>query len=53
MFIMNHYLATYIDFIQSIGFIALCTFLVFVGRNLILDNKKDIYIESVTIRVDD
>ena len=50
---MNHYLATYIDLIQSIGFIFICTFIVIVARNLILDNKKDNDIESVTIRVDE
>tara|TARA_Y100001968_G_scaffold146991_1_gene134447 strand:- start:4579 stop:4731 length:153 start_codon:yes stop_codon:yes gene_type:complete len=50
---MNHYLATYIDFIQSIGFISICTFIVFVARKIFLDNKKDNQIESVTIRLDE
>ena len=50
---MNHYLATYIDLIQSIGFISICIFIAFVVRNLILDNNKDNYIESVKIRVEE
>jgi len=50
---MNHYLATYIDFIQSIGFISISTFIILVARRLFLDNRKENYIESVTIRADD
>jgi len=50
---MNHYLATYIDLIQSIGFISISTFIILVARKLFLDNRKDNYIESVTIRVDE
>ena len=50
---MNHYLATYIDFIQSIGFIAILGFVMLVVRKLLLDNKKDNYIEAVKIRVDE
>ena len=50
---MNYFLATYIDFIQSIGFIFICTLSVFVARKLILDNSKENYIESVTVRVDE
>tara|TARA_Y100001968_G_scaffold201712_1_gene185250 strand:- start:498 stop:698 length:201 start_codon:yes stop_codon:yes gene_type:complete len=52
-FFMNYFLATYIDFIQSIGFIFICTLSVFVARKLILDNSKENYIESVTVRVDE
>tara|TARA_Y100001968_G_C19114408_1_gene598825 strand:- start:153 stop:305 length:153 start_codon:yes stop_codon:yes gene_type:complete len=50
---MNHYLATYIDFIQSIGFVSLLAIVLLLTRKLFLDNKKDNYIEGVKIRVDD
>ena len=50
---MNHLLATYIDLIQSIGYIFLITLVVFITRTLFLDNKKDNYIETVKIEVDD
>ena len=50
---MNHYLATYIDFIQSTAFIFLFAIAVFIIRKLFLDNKKDNYIEAVKIKVDD
>ena len=50
---MNHYLATYIDFIQSTGFISLFAFVIFITRKLFLDNKKDNYIEAVKIEVDE
>ncbi len=50
---MNHFLATYIDFIQSVGFIFLTAIAVFITRKLFLDNKKDNYIESVKIKVDE
>tara|TARA_Y100001968_G_C19435578_1_gene759460 strand:+ start:487 stop:639 length:153 start_codon:yes stop_codon:yes gene_type:complete len=50
---MNHYLATYIDLIQSIGFISIFTFIVFVVRKLFLAEKKDNYIEPVKISVDE
>ncbi len=49
---MNHLLATYIDLIQSSGFILLMTVAVFITRKLFLENKKDNYIESVKIKVD-
>ena len=49
---MNHFLATYIDFIQSVGFIFLMSLAVFIIRKLFLDNKKDNYIEAVKIKVD-
>ena len=50
---MNHYLATYIDFIQSIGFISLFVLVILIIRKLSLDNKKENYIEAVNIKVDD
>tara|TARA_B100000945_G_scaffold84549_1_gene65500 strand:- start:369 stop:521 length:153 start_codon:yes stop_codon:yes gene_type:complete len=50
---MNHILATYIDFIQSVGFIFLLFLVVFISRKLFLDNKKDNYIEAVEIKVDE
>ena len=49
---MSHNLATYIDFIQSIGFISLLALIIFVTRKLLLDNKKDNFIEAVKIEVD-
>ena len=50
---MNYYLATYIDLIQSIGFISIFTLVIFVFRKLFSDNKKDNYIEAVKINVDE
>ena len=50
---MNHYLATYIDFIQSFGFISIFSLVVFIFRKFHLDNKKDNYIEAVKIKVDE
>ncbi len=50
---MNHFVATYIDLIQSVGFILLLTLTVFIARKLFLDNKKDNYIEAVKIKVDE
>ena len=50
---MNHQLATYIDFIQSIGFISIFSLVAFVVRKFILDNKKENYIEAVKIKVDE
>tara|TARA_Y100001968_G_scaffold221348_1_gene204238 strand:- start:173 stop:325 length:153 start_codon:yes stop_codon:yes gene_type:complete len=50
---MNHYLATYIDLIQSIGFISIFSLVVFFVRKLHLDSKKDNYIEAVKIKVDE
>ena len=49
---MNHFLATYIDFIQSFGLLFLLTFVVFITRKLFLDSKKDNYIQAVKIKVD-
>ena len=51
--VMNHFLATYIDLVQSVGFIFLLTLAVFIIRKLLLDNKKDNYIEVVKIKVDE
>ena len=50
---MNHFLATYIDFVQSVGFIFLTTMTVLIISKLFLDNKKDNYIEAVKIKVDE
>ena len=50
---MNPFLATYIDFVQSVGFIFLTTMAVLITRKLFLDNKKDNYIEAVKIKVDE
>ena len=50
---MTHFLATYIDFVQSVGFIFLATTAVFITRKLYSDNKKDSYIEAVKIEVDE
>ena len=50
---MTHFLATYIDFVQSVGFIFLTTMAVFITRKLYSDNKKDNYIEAVKIKVDE
>ena len=50
---MNHLLATYIDFIQSVGFIFILTLTVFIARKLFLDNKKHNCIETVKIKVDE
>ena len=50
---MNYYLATYIDLIQSIGFISIFSCVFFMVRNFFLDNKKDNYIEAVKIEVDE
>tara|TARA_Y100001968_G_scaffold190067_1_gene174190 strand:+ start:449 stop:604 length:156 start_codon:yes stop_codon:yes gene_type:complete len=51
---MNHFLATYIDLIQSVGFVFLITLAVFVSIKLILDNQKeDNYIQAVKIKVDE
>ena len=49
---MNYFLATYIDFIQSVGFIFLMVLAIFIIRKLFLDNKKDNYIEAAKIKVD-
>ena len=49
---MNHFLATYIDLVQSVGFIVLLAIVLLVTRKLQLDNKKDNYIKAVKIKVD-
>ena len=50
---MTHFLTTYIDFVQSVGFIFLTTMAVLITRKLFLDSKKDNYIEAVKIKVDE
>jgi len=50
---MNHFLATYIDLIQSIGFISLLTLAFFITRKLLLDNINDNYIKAVKIKVEE
>ncbi len=50
---MNHLLATYIDLIQSVGFIFLITLVVFITRKLFLDNTNDNFIEAVKVKVDE
>jgi len=50
---MNNFLATYIDFIQSVGFIILTTMTVLIVKKLFLDNKQDNYIEEVKVKVDE
>ena len=50
---MNHFLATYIDFIQSVGFIFLTVMAVLITNKLFSDNKKDNYIEVVKIKADE
>ena len=50
---MNHFLATYIDFLQSVGFLFLLTLVTSITRKLLLDTKNDNYIEAVKINVDE
>ncbi len=50
---MNHFIATYIDLVQSVGFIFLMTLAVFITRKLLLDNKKYNLIKPVKIKVDE
>tara|TARA_Y100001968_G_scaffold315153_1_gene341441 strand:+ start:803 stop:955 length:153 start_codon:yes stop_codon:yes gene_type:complete len=50
---MNHYLATYVDFIQSIGFIFVVLVVFIVFRKLLLDQKNDDFIEKVKIKVEE
>ncbi len=49
---MGHYLATYIDLIQTIGFVFILASIIVVVRKLSLENQKDKNIEFVRIRVD-
>ena len=49
---MNHFLATYIDFVQSIAFISIFTIVILIFRKFLLDSKNDNYIEAVKIKVD-
>ena len=50
---MSHYLATYIDLIQSIGFVCILVIVFFVLRKFHLDDRNDKYIDVVNVRVDD
>ena len=50
---MNHLLATYVDLIQSVGFIFLLALVILIVRKLFSDTKKDNYIEAVIIKVDE
>jgi len=50
---MNHFLATYIDLIQSVGFIFILSLVLFISRKLFLDNKEDNSINAVKIKVDE
>tara|TARA_Y100001968_G_C18931298_1_gene514376 strand:+ start:429 stop:581 length:153 start_codon:yes stop_codon:yes gene_type:complete len=50
---MNHYLATYIDLIQSIGYISIFSLVIFLVRKLFLASKSDNLIEDVKIKVDE
>ena len=50
---MNHNLATYIDFIQSLGLTFIFAAVFFIVRKLILENENDNYIEEVKIKVSD
>ena len=49
---MNHFLATYIDLIQSVGFTFILALIIFITRKLISDSKKDNYTEVIKIKVD-
>ena len=48
---MNYFVATYIDLVQSVGFMFLVIIVVVITRKLILDIKKDNYIDDVNIKV--
>ena len=50
---MNHYLATYVDLIQSIGFASIFFLFFILIRKFLLDTKKDNYIDAVKIKVDE
>ena len=50
---MSQWIATYIDFIQSIGFISIIAIVVTLLNRLYANQKKDNFVESVKIRVDD
>ncbi len=50
---MNYLLATYIDLIQSVGFIFLITLVLIITRKLILEIKEENHIEAVKIKVDE
>ena len=48
---MNYFVATYIDLVQSVGFMFLVIIAVIITRKLVLDNKKDNYVDAVNIKV--
>ena len=50
---MNHYLSTYVDFIQSVGFISIFVLVTLSLVKLFSDNKKENYIKVVKVRVDE
>ncbi len=50
---MNHYLATYIDLVQSIGFIFLYILVIVVLNRLFFDYKMNNVIEPVKLRVEE
>ena len=49
---MNYLLATYIDLIQSVGFVFLLTLTLLITRKLLLENEKDHTVEAVKIKVE-
>ena len=49
---MNHFLATYIDFVQSVGFIFLTTLAAFFTIKLFSYIKKYNHIKVVQIKID-
>ena len=50
---MNHFLSTYVDFIQSIGLMSIFAFVSLAIVKLFSDNKKENYIKVVKVRVDE
>ncbi len=46
---MNHLIATYVDFIQSVGFLSVSSLVIFTLEKLILDDNKDNYIDLLKI----
>ena len=49
---MNHQIATYIDFIQSIGFIVLAGISFFIVNRILTNKKKENEIHPVKITVE-
>ena len=50
---MNHFLLTYIDFIQSIGFLTIFLFTTFVVRKIFISSRDENYIKTVKINVEE